>query len=301
MGFEQVALTDLNTPTEFGRGRSIARLSTGVFWVAYAFFNITSGLYEVRASHGLGDGTGWVEEVVSAPAGCDSTASVGLAVDSGDNLHLVYEDNFDYAVFYCQKPSGGAWTVPFNFGGAVGYRYPVVAIDAADNVVCVYSGQSGAPGNGHCWYRLRSAGAVWGVAEQVEVGMGGGGTCFSPAIAFDSVNNLHIVFEATGYGVNVGVCNIQYVMRSPAGVYTQIAVTDLALTQGRSTLAIGIADAVHLAWGTAANSYYTTKALIDVAFGAVVTLGVPVAFKRPSIAVDRAGNVYVVGDSFGGG
>jgi hypothetical protein len=301
MAFEEVQLADVDTPTRYGRGRSMVRLSTGAFCIAYVV-DPGGGDHEIWVSTGLGNGTGWVPEVAAAPGVGLHLISVSLAVDSANNLHLLYEDDTNNTVYYCTKPFGGAWSAPFDVGGADGYRRPVIAVDATDNIVCVYVGTVAGPGTGHCFYHFCSSAGVWGVAEQADAGMGVGGWHDYPTIAFDSVGNLHIVTQARGYGVWDAIPNVQYMMRSPAGVYTQIAVTDVGDFNTYPAIAIGLADAIHLTWLVGGGqNLYATKALAAGAFGAPVDVGIPEQLAQPSIAVDRLGVVYIVGgQDFGG-
>ena len=55
---------------------------------------------------------------------------------------------------------------------------------------------------------------------------------YSPAVAVDSKDNVHVVWSGSGWGNSPSYGNIQYNLRTPGGVWqTQVGLTDLAYYQ----------------------------------------------------------------------
>jgi len=124
-----------------------------------------------------------------------------------------------------------------------------------------------------------------------------------PTIATDSLDQVHVAWHGTGWGVNVGLTNIQYRMRNAAGAWqAQEGVTDLAFGQVSPAIAIDSVDTVHLVWeswgGISANAWpnivYNQRV---VAWGAAeqVTNNMNLNY-NPAIAIDSTNACHVVWD-----
>lgn len=71
----------------------------------------------------------------------------------------------------------------------------------------------------------------------------------SPAIAVDSLNNVHVVWFGKGWGANPEINNVEYRMRPISGWQPQEAVTDKSTSQTGPSIAVDSMDNVHVVWG----------------------------------------------------
>ena len=77
--------------------------------------------------------------------------------------------------------------------------------------------------------RLRTSGGVWQAQEKVtDINA----DQFSPSIAVDYLDNVHVVWYGTGWGTNTAFDNIEYRMRTISGVWQSlVGLTDLVFNE----------------------------------------------------------------------
>jgi len=149
--------------------------------------------------------------------------------------------------------NGVTWTeLPAVTAAARDQENPSIAIDSLDNINIGWHGQI-AVADWEIYFRQRTAAGVWGAIEAVTAVVQ---RQRAPSIAVDSADNVLMVWVGTGWGGNPLFRNVQFRMRSVAGVWTPalanppIGVTDIASDQlwDSATIAIGAADTAHIVW-----------------------------------------------------
>lgn len=129
-----------------------------------------------------------------------------IAVDSSDNLHVVWYDDTpgEEDIYYKRSTDGGdTWTasqrLTWNKPDSVS---PAIAVDSLDYLHVVWS--EGPSGECEIHYkRSKDGGATWMATQRLSWNMG---NSQSPSIAVDSSDNLHVVwFDGTP-----GNCEIYY-------------------------------------------------------------------------------------------
>lgn len=146
-----------------------------------------------------------------------------IAIDSHDNLHVVWYDYTDYDssgidwdIFYKHwNATTGVWTTT----GVVSTQstgdsyYPNIAIDSHDNLHVVWNDWTNYVGSGtdvDIFYKHWNATiAIWNATEVVSTESPG--DSWLPNIAIDSQDNLHVVWHAhTDYDSSGGDADILY-------------------------------------------------------------------------------------------
>jgi len=294
--------------TAFSPSRKLARTSTGVLWCCYAGPWVVPGVMQIFVAYSVDDGVTWVEEQITT-ADVRRQQYPSIAIDSADNVHLVWRD---YAiattsdVFYRRRTAAG-WdaieqltaTAPGDWQSA-----PSIAIDSADNIHIVWLGEGwGAnPTRMNVQYRQRTAAGAWQAQESVT-DIAVDQRSHSASIAIDIANVVHVAWMGQGWGANPGVHNIQYRQRV-AGVWgAQEAITDLATWQHMPCIALDSLGNVHVAWyaefapwASVWDIYYRER--VAGVWQAIVQLTNVAAAGcdqyQPSIAIDSSDNIHIV-------
>jgi hypothetical protein len=118
-----------------------------------------------------------------------------IAVDSSGNLFVVWPDYTQGNGEICYKRStdgGASWVTGRRLSLTPGDSSgPVLAVDSLDNVHVVWQDET--PGNYEIYYKKSTdGGAGWTAGQRLSWTSG---DSFSPAIASDSGNTLHVVWE----------------------------------------------------------------------------------------------------------
>ena len=274
--------------TGWFNGRKLVRLSDGVtLWCIYEFPGVND---EIRASYSLDGGITWIEEVVSA--GADDYFYPAMAVDSLDRLHVTYLNTTTNQIEY--RVRNGAWSAAQVVEALVSDE-PCIAIDSADNVHISYIAVHPIHNRYNIRYRENNAIAGWQAAEWVTEILPPGWAQYYPAIAIDSSDNVHLVWQGDGWGVNDENYNIQYRKRTPGGWQLQEGITDKNYQQWHPTIAIDLSDNVHVSWyGTwAGGGRLNYRKRTAVAWEAEEMIAL-YPYLDPNIALDLAGTIYVL-------
>ena len=253
MPFYVVKTPNAFSGTAFSPSRKLARTSTGVLWCCYAGPWVVPGVMQIFVSYSVDGGVTWVEEQITTAA-VRRQDYPSIAIDSADNVHLVWRD---YAlattsdIFYRRRTAGG-WdaieqvtaTAPGDWQSA-----PSLAIDSADNIHVFWAGDGwGAnPARRNVQYRQRTAAGVWQAQEPVT-DIAAHQRSHNTSITIDNANVVHVAWSGLGWGTNPGFDNVQYRQRV-AGVWQpQEAVTDVGQTQRFPCIALDSSGNVHVAW-----------------------------------------------------
>ncbi|OGD20219.1 MAG: hypothetical protein A2Y69_06705 [Candidatus Aminicenantes bacterium RBG_13_59_9] len=180
--------------------------------------------------------------------------SLNPAIASGDNIHIVWEDEApgNYEIYYKRSTDGGTtwgsakrltWTSAGSFA-------PTIAMGTSGQVHVAWSDD--ATGNDEIYYRRSTdGGATWNGARRLTWTTGGS---FSPAIAVDSSDQIHIAWHDDTSGDNE-----IYTKMSTDGGTTWSKIDRLTVNSGASenpAWAVDSADTLHLVWQDATPGNY---------------------------------------------
>jgi BNR repeat-like domain len=200
----------------------------------------------------------------------DSTMPA-VAIDSGDGIHIVWQDKTSGIPEVCYKRSlngGTNWSaikmLTWNSGAS---ECPAIAADSSNRIHVVW--QDDTPGNAEIYYaKSGDRGTTWSAPRRLTWITG---SSQNPAIAVDSANRIHVVWQDD----KPGVTEIYY-KRSTDGGENWSAARRLTWTSGTSAwpaLVAGSGASVHLVWtdGTPGNQeiYYGRTTDGGTTWGAV--------------------------------
>ena len=288
--------------------RKLARTSDGTLWCVYSRSDGTH--YQIYASYSTDGGETWVEEQVSY--GTDTQDRPGIAVDSEDNVHVVWRglgwgDNpTKWNLQYRKRTSAGWQPQEAVTDESANQEHPSIAVDSNDNVHIVWLGLGWGTNTGYynIQYRKRTS-SGWQSREAVS---DIGADQLTPMIAIDDDNNIHVVWRGTGWGTNTGYHNIQYRKRTSTGWESQEAVTDKDADQVNPVIAVDSGDNVCVVWfgkgwGTNTGNWniqYRKRTSTGWEPQEAVT-DKDADQTHPTIATDRDDNIHVVWRGLGWG
>ncbi|MCP8310145.1 MAG: hypothetical protein L6N94_01430 [Candidatus Methylarchaceae archaeon HK01M] len=247
------------------------------------------------------------------------TTQRSLVRSSNGTLHCVYSNfssslGFIYPYYAYSKDGGMTWNDELvadpDAAMVNGDQFwPCIAIDSNDNVHVVWAGFGWGVNFDfpNIQYRMRTPSGGWQAQEGItDVGILGQ---FLSAIAIDSKDNVHVVWEGNGWGVNLGITNIQYRMRTPSGGWqAQEGITDVDANQDMPSIAIDSKDNVHVVWAgpgwgvntddrniqyrmRTADGWQAQEGLTDIDYDQFY----------PCMAIDSKDNVHLVWNGWGWG
>jgi hypothetical protein len=288
----------------------LVRTSTGALYCVY--FKKLSNNWAVYVRDSVDNGSTWVNETLLSPSGYDNYFP-SMAVDSGSNIHVVWEGSsasYSSTQIWYSKYNGTAWSTPFVLSTYSGMSTrtqssPAIAVDSNNYLHVVWYGLA----SGYSYAQIWEAdynGAVWStpVLLSTVAGMSSSPILLFPCIVVDSSNNLDVLFRgnATGYTKS----EIWFTRRSGGTWSMPVVVSTYAGMSSTDQISPGLAvdskDNVYAGWDGNATGYGTTQIWIAVYNG---TWQTPVRVStysgmnsydqgEPSIAVDTAGRVHVL-------
>jgi len=155
------------------------------------WYDYSPGNCEIYYKKSTDNGASWTTKRLTFNWG--SSYFPSIAVDSSDNLHVVWAD-ISYANHeICYKKStdsGATWTnrrLTYNFGYS---SVPSIADDTNGNLYVVWPDDT--PGNNEIYCKWSMDGGVTWTSERLTYNSG---DSENPAIAADSNNHIHILWE----------------------------------------------------------------------------------------------------------
>ncbi len=189
--------------------------------------------------------TGWTQRVPT------------IAVDSNDNLHVVWQKIDFIGCTWCWYGCGplyhskytNSWSAPVRIGEGDQYMEedPAIAVDGNDYLHVAWS--SGGYRNGVCWHSAyRRYTDSWQPVESFE--------CYAcrPSIAVDSEGNVHFVSSYGAYSSAV-----KYRKRTASGWEDPEIIAPDAPGGRNPSIAIDGNDYLHVAWNDNGNIKYRKK------------------------------------------
>lgn len=292
-----------------GGGRDIAVARDGRLWAAYSKKPAGLNYMQIHVAYSDDNGQTWTEERVTFGYDNRHHFFPAIAIDSFDNLHLVYTSNgrapfaTRWGTFYRERTIGG-WqaeeTVALLNVANPGQDYPTIAIGVADvpHVVWAGLGWGANPTIKNIQYRAK-IGGTWGTVEQVTDKASPQDV---PSMAIDSFGAVHVSWTGRGWGINTGNSQICY-GHGPAAWITE-NVTDHPHSHYHSRIALDSGDGPHIAYydaGDGAIFYNKRTGLIWGTPEQVSHAGAALYGGYASIALDRSDNIHVVWPGYGQG
>jgi len=220
-----------------------------------------------------------------------------IAIDSNNNLHVVWEDSIpgNSEIYYKRSTDGGStWGATKRLTWTSGGSYDqAMAIDSNNNLYVVW--EDSTPGNYEIYYKMSTdGGSTWGATKRLTWTSG---SSYEPAIAIDSNNNVHVVW----HDLTPGNAEIYYKMSTDGGS-TWGATKRLTWTSGDSAypaIAIDSNNNVHVVWHdlTPGNAeiYYKMSTDGGSTWGATKRLSWNSGSSYgPAMAIDSNNSIYVV-------
>lgn len=167
MAYTKVEITDTGILGGYSGRNTLVQESDGTFWT---FIQKTADDY-LYAAYSTDQGATWTIE----GSACVADASVeqpSVAIDSSDNLHLVYEKNVTYGgktrgqIFYRKRTKGGSWGTEYNFTPndetLTPEVQPRIVVDSLDHLYVVFSDSEDVGGTYRYYIRYTfNAGSGW--------------------------------------------------------------------------------------------------------------------------------------------
>ena len=244
-----------------------------------------------------------------------SSESVHIAVDSSNNLHVVWYDQRDgnAEIYYKNRTSATGWSddVRLTDDSADSYN-PDIVRDSSNSLHVVWEDER--DGNKEVYYKNYTSSGGWSNDTRLTVDTSNSN---DPRIVRDSGNNLHIVW----YDDRDGNDEIYYKNHtSGAGWNSDVKVTNDADTSAYPDIAVDSDDDVHVVWhddrdgnyevyyrNYTGYEYVTNSTTFNISWGENLFIEIdPVVPEDPDFGVS-GGSVFTVfledsfGDYVGGG
>jgi phage terminase large subunit-like protein len=174
---------------------AIAVDSTNNIYVVWEQYD--SGSSEIYYKKSTNGGTTWTTKRLTWNT--EDSSSPTIAVDSSDNIHLVWHDYTPGSsdIYYKKSTDGGATWATKRLTWSAGHSYiPTIAIDSADNIHVVWYDY--ASSNYEIFYKKSTDGGTTWITKRLTWNPG---NSYYPAIAIDSTDNIHVAwFDSTPPG-----------------------------------------------------------------------------------------------------
>ncbi len=227
-----------------------------------------------------------------------SDASYSTSLVTGDSgiLHVAWYD-YDEAtgngdVYYRQRESDGAWSVPLNISSTPERSTgPQLAVDREGNVHVVWSDYT--PGNSEVFYSQRTSDGTWTSPQNIS---NSPEPSVAAEVAVDGNGIVHVIWQDAP---DWYISDIYHAWRSGDGTWSSPQIISGGIEWSNPPRAAVDRDGiVHVVWGAADGSeiYYVRRAS-DGTWSAPLNLSnTPGSSQTPQLAVDGEGNVHVVWD-----
>ncbi|MCJ7805211.1 hypothetical protein MUP46_01025 [Patescibacteria group bacterium] len=242
--------------------KNLARTSDGTLWATYMREDAETWDYNICCAYSTNNGQTWTEESVTTSGNYQMNPSI--AVDSEDNIHIVWEGYGwgtypDYTQIQYRKRTT-SWQTQEAVTNVEYYQHsPSIAIDSQDNIHVVWAGEGTGTYTNQYQIHYRERTTSWQTQEDItnidniQAHYGYGGDCVT--IAIDSQDNVHVAWRGMGWGDYPVHSQIQYRKRTTSW-QTQEAVTNVDGDQVDCSIAVDSEDSIHVVWcGTSWGDY----------------------------------------------
>jgi len=220
-----------------------------------------------------------------------------IAVDPSGNLHVLWNDNTpgNPEIYYKKSTDGGStWASSQRLTWTSGSWGPAIAVDPSGNLHVVWHDDT--PGKQEMYYKKSTDGGSTWASSQRLTWTSGRSYCY-PAIAVDSLGNLHIVWADNTPGNE----EIYYTKSTNAGASWTASkrLTWTAERSNNSRIAVDPSGNPHLVWDENKSghdeTYYKKSADGGAAWTTAKNLTwTPGDSYLGAIVVDPSGNLHVV-------
>ena len=262
----------------------------------HVLWSDTSGNREIFYSQ-QPEGGSWAAPLNVSQTSGDSVHPA-LAVGPDGTLHALWADNTSgqYDVYYAAKPPDSAWTSVENLshstsGGEA--AAPAVVVDSAGTVHVLWHNYDPTVWQYMIFYTSKPAGGSWAPPISISQNPPGTGYAQWPALAVDSNDALHAVWQRYG-----GNWEIEYASKPAGGAWSTPVNISKSGTNSTAPAVAASPGAVYVVWldWNLSND--------DVFFAAKPRYGdwsyplnianTPGESSSPTIAVEETGAVHVV-------
>jgi hypothetical protein len=223
---------------------------------------------------------------------------IAVALDSSDNIHVVFPDPSFAEIYYKRSTDGGlSWAETKRLTWNSGLSYEVsIATDSNDNIHIVWRDDSYG-GTQTCYKKSTNGGDSWSAAMSIS---GASVSTDCPDIAIDSNNHIHVVWDS-------GLESLFYNKSTDEGV-TWDGAKKLSMVGHRPAMAVDSNNHIHVAWegwpssGDFWETYYsrstdggTTWTKKRLTWSGGWWCG---SSNCPDVAIDTSNNIHVVWSKF---
>jgi len=206
------------------------------------WYDDTSGNYEIYHKKSTDDGASWTTKRLIWNS--NHSWYPAMAIDSSDNIHVVWEDSTpgNWEILYKRSTNGGvSWTTKRLTWNAEHSRHTAIAVDSSNHIHVVWEDYS--PLNSETFYKKSTDGGTTWTTKRLTWNAGGSR---QPAIVIDSSKNIHIVWPDSTPG------NIEIFYKRSTNGGANWTTKRLTWKSGESNfpaIATDSSDDVHLVWG----------------------------------------------------
>jgi hypothetical protein len=201
----------------------------------------TPGNLEIYHKRSTDGGSTWITKRVSYSSG--SSGYPTIAVSSSNHIHVVWYDwtPGNPEIYFKRSTDGGTtWTtkrLTYNSGSSL---HPNIVTDSSDHLHVVW--RDNTPGNEEIYHKKSTDGGTTWTTKRLTYNSG---WSFFPAIASDSISNIHVVW----YDYTPGLSDIYYKRSTDGGsTWTSKRLTYSSGNSDNPIIAIDSNNHIHVVW-----------------------------------------------------
>jgi len=266
----------------------LARDSNGKLWITYP--KKVGSYYHIFVAYSEDDGKTWIEEQITSGNRHQKYSSI--AIDSLNNIHLVYLDCIDQLNICYKKGKFGNWSGTEIIDNSLEEINPItIAIDSQDNVHVAWKKFDITENLTYIAYKKKTE-SGW---QSLEEASPKHNYDDYPYIAIDNNDDVHLVFTGK-YGIN-GHANVQYRKRTSSGWQSKIALENVDYESENCYLCLDDDGNIYVSWNSSTNIY--TRSYINGEWKDKYELtnlpeGTDLVSKIPTLSSTKDGKIHIV-------